>query len=258
MPADFIKNPTEEKKTGLKGGTMLVPEFVPMLYSSNQIKENLQYILHTEPALSRQGLNGGFTSKLNWYDGHWVDDFLRHIFSIIDFLDIEPYAIEIHPGISQRRKNNFITFSKAINHLHEKYYQKYDNEIFIFIENRTGQIIEDGKSINRFWTVFKDKYPNLVNKTGIIVDIQQLYTVTKDNFENEFSKIHKNCLVGVHVHEKHRTPEMNHIPENCWKCISNELEFMSKSNRPFHVLPEVHHAKQVEETYLFCKNYLKF
>lgn len=84
------------------------------------------------------------------------------------------------------------------------------------------------------------------------MDIQQFYTVTKDNFKLEFNKIPKDCLCGLHIHERHRTPEYKFIPEDIWKYISMELE-LTYIEQNFHILPEVHHAKQVEETYKFCK-----
>ncbi len=47
---------------------------------------------------SHQGFNGNCTPKLKWYKTGWIHKFVNHIFSIIDFLKIAPYAIEIHPG----------------------------------------------------------------------------------------------------------------------------------------------------------------
>jgi len=68
----------------------------------------------------------------------------------------------------------------------------------------------------------------------------------------EFRKILQDSLFGFHVHTRHRKPSINDkIP---WKRISTEF----KQDRLFHVLPEVHHAKEVEQTYLFCKEILNF
>ncbi|MBM4241522.1 MAG: hypothetical protein FJ150_07685 [Euryarchaeota archaeon] len=257
IPADFVKNKSEEKKTGLEIRSMLDQNSVKYLYSKGVYNEDIKYILHTEPVFSRRGLKKSCTTKLGWYNTDWLNKFIKHVFSIIDFLEVSPYAIEIHPGKFERGKNNIKVFSKAIKKINDKYDKKYNDNIFIFVENRTGQYIQNGTAIKDFWEFFKDKYHDLVTKTGIILDIQQFYTVTKDNFIKEFNKIPKDSLFGVHIHERHRTPKFVHIPEDYWLYVSAELKSMGSTNRPFHVLPEVHHANHVEKTYEFCKDVIK-
>ncbi|MFU2192212.1 MAG: hypothetical protein ACOX08_03390 [Methanobacterium sp.] len=255
IPADFIKNKTEEKKTNLKVCSFLDDKTVKHLYTPGFIDKNIKYVLHTEPVFSHQGFNGNCTPKLKWYKTGWIHKFVNHIFSIIDFLKIAPYAIEIHPGKFDRGKNNIRVLSKAINIMHGKLERKYDENILIFIENRTGQYIKDGNDINDFWEYFKENYPELTFKTGIILDIQQFYTVNKDNFIPEFSLIPKESLFGVHIHKgKHQVPsEDDLIP---WKFVSEQIKNLGTQKRPLHILPEVHHAKHAEKTYKFCQDYL--
>ena len=256
IPADFVKNKTEEIKTGLKVGSMLDQKSVKKLYSKTVFKTNIKYILHTEPVFRRYGSNGSVTPQLRWYDNNWIEKFLKHVFSIIDFLEVNPYAIEIHPSKSQGDKNNIRVFSEAIKRLCDEYNQKYYEKVLILIENRTGQYIQNGEDIRDFWRFFKDKCPDLVANVGIMLDIQQLYTVTKDNFISEFSKIPKDCLYGVHIHTRHGIPSIfDDVP---WEHVSDELKSTGSKDRPFHILPEVHHSKQVEETYLFCKEVFGF
>jgi hypothetical protein len=255
IPADFIKNKSEEKKTGLKVCSFLDQKTVKNLYTLGCIDKEIRYVLHTEPIFSRQGINSSCTPKLEWYNLNWVHKFIKHVCSIIDFIGISPYAIEIHPGKIEKGKNNFQILSKAIKILHAKFEKEYKEEILIFIENRTGQQIKGGGDIKMFWEYFKENYPELIVKTGIILDIQQFYTVNKTNFIPEFSKVPKESLLGVHIHKgRHQVPaEDDNIP---WKFVSEQIKNLGTEKRPLHILPEVHHAKHTENTYEFCKHYL--
>lgn len=96
IPADFIKNKSEEKKTKLKVCSFLDEKTVQHLYTPGFFDKEIKYVLHTEPVFSHQGLNGSCTPKLEWYNPNWVQKFIKHVFSIIDFFQITPYAIEIH------------------------------------------------------------------------------------------------------------------------------------------------------------------
>jgi len=75
IPADFIKNKTEIKKTGQKLGEFLKDESIKKIYSKQNIDNKLiKYILHTEPSLPR---NDGFglrhQAALKWYDEDWIN-----------------------------------------------------------------------------------------------------------------------------------------------------------------------------------------
>jgi hypothetical protein len=85
---------------------------VEKLYTKSSDK--YKYILHTDPELRR--------ITLNWYDNHWVNQFIEHVFSIIDFFPQIPYALEIHPGKSQKNNNNNPnTYSKAIKQIYDRF-----------------------------------------------------------------------------------------------------------------------------------------
>ncbi|WP_048190500.1 hypothetical protein [Methanobacterium sp. SMA-27] len=240
MPANFLKN-----------DSMVNPKTVSDYYSIEQLDDNeLKYMLHTEPVENNK-------KQLKWYDPRWMNQFLKHIFSIIDFLGIEPYAIELHPGTFLEGQNNIKVFSEGINTLYTTFFEKYHKKVIIFVENRIRQFIASGEDLNEFWEFFSTKYPQLADKVGIVLDIQQLYTNSKffgESFTDEFDKIPNNSLYGVHIHHNHGTPSIeDDIP---WKYVADNLDSKIKSDRPFHVLPEVHNPTQVEETYNFCKNIL--
>lgn len=265
IPADLIKNVSEEKRTGLRVCSFVDEKSVKHLYTPGFLDIEVRYVLHTEPVSSKKGLNGSCTPKLEWYDPNWVTKFINHVFCIIDFLKIMPYAIEVHPGKFENGKNSIKVLSQAIEALHTRYEQKYNERILIFIENRPDQYIQDGADIAEFWEYFKNEYPHLTDRTGIILDILQLYTSTKKygkNFESEFSIIPKESLLGVHIHGKHEGERIvahqpplidDKIP---WEYVSEHIKDWGTEKRPLHVLPEVHHAKHVEITYEFCKDYL--
>lgn len=257
IPADFIKNTNEEKRTGLPVGSFLDDNSVQKIYTNDNF--NFKYILHTDPVFNRKGLNGNRTSKLHWYNSSWFENFVKHIFSIVDFFDSTPYAVEIHPGQYERGKNNIKTFSAAIKQLHNIYSDKYGKDLLIFIENRTNQYIQLGSDVKRFWNYFNSKYPDLIYKTGIVLDIQQLFTATKNqnkNFKIEFSNIPQDSLIGTHIHERHFKPQCKHIPPQIWNYLADNHGWVNQ-NRLFHVLPEVHPHSHIIPTYKFCKNYLR-
>lgn len=259
IPADFIKNVSEEKKTGLSVGSFLDSDAVKKIYIKDHFPKKINYILHTEPIFSRKGSEGTNTPKLKWYSSSWFNEFCKHIFSIIDFFSMTPYAIEIHPGKYENRKNNKKILSKAIKKLHYNFTNRYGDDILIFIENRTDQYIQDGSDIESFWKLFSKKYPELMHNTGIVLDVQQLYTATKKlnkDFKTEFSKIPLNSLIGAHIHERHKAPKCKYISREIWEFVANEQQWMSQK-RAFHILPEVHPHSHVIETYKFCKKKLK-
>lgn len=254
VPADFIKNITEENKTGLSLGSMLTDErHVRQLYDIDDTdRTNLKFILHTEPGLSRTG-SGRVTPKLEWYDPIWLGNFRQHLFNIIDWLGHLPYAIEIHPGTTQRGDNSYHALAKAIDFLVSEYVSKYKADVLVFIENRTGQIIQSGSSMAEFWNHINYEFPRLAKCCGYTLDVQQLFTVTRKDFVSELNMIPEESLKGCHVHTKHRVPSIT--DEIGWEQVANKLQGVEQE---LHILPEVHHFEHTEKTYLFCKNVLGF
>jgi len=254
VPADFIKNVSEMRATNLSMGEMLLSERVVKSIYTNEPEPNNKYILHTEPSLPRtlpkDSIKKSITPKLQWYDSGWLKKFIKFLLLLIDFFNIPPIGIEVHPGKSDRKQNNYISFSNALQMVFEEIQNSYHYMPIILIENRTGQFIQDGVSIRDFWDYFKKYFPDLVEYIGIILDIQQFFTVTRNDFIQELSLIPFDSLYGIHIHKKHRAPNLNdNIP---WKSVFTFLENIRK-DRPFFILPEVHHEKQLIETINFIK-----
>jgi len=91
VPADFIKNKTEVQLTGKELGSTLTREDVEKLYNSGTPSENVKYILHTEPSLSRRdGTGTSYTPPLLWNDRKWVSDFIGMAIEISKRFKIPP------------------------------------------------------------------------------------------------------------------------------------------------------------------------
>lgn len=87
-----------------------------------------------------------------------------------------------------------------------------------------------------------------MNKFGIVLDIQQLSTVTRQNFLPSFSQIPIDCLKGFHIHRLHRPPKTGDgIP---WKEI---FEKIARIPNDIIINPEIHHNNQVAGVIRFCK-----
>lgn len=259
IPADFIKNETEVNNTGLLPCSFLDKLSVEKLYTKSSIKH--KYILHTEPELSRIINSISYTPTLNWYDDHWVNQFIEHVFSIIDFFDQIPYALEIHPGKSQKNKNknkndynNPDTYSKAIKQIYDGFLEKYNKKPLILIENRTHSFIKTGDDISEFWATFTKLYPELKDNVGIILDIQQLFTCCDSNFKDQLDNIPLDCIKGFHIHRLHKAPEPDDGIE--WGSVSQKIKAAEK-NRRILILPEVHNEIDLIDSYKFCKETLK-
>ena len=252
VPADFTKNQTEMKKTGLGMGEMLLSHnAIESIYKKEE-SPSTKYILHTEPSLSRRykvdNMKKNFTPKLLWYDLDWLNNFEKQLYLLIKFLGAAPKAIELHPGISNFGKNTINTFSKAIQIIIDNIKSKLNQAPLIMIENRTGHIIQDGESIATFWTHFSREFPNYTSNVGIILDIQQFYTVTKSDFLMELNKIPLEAVCGAHIHTKHRAPNIQDVIP--WRAV---FDFLKKANELRHlfILPEVHVKSNLIKTMNF-------
>ena len=252
VPADFTKNQTEMKKSGLNIGEMLLShEVIESIYEREEFPSN-KYILHTEPSLSRSYTfdkkKKSFTPKLLWYDLDWLTNFKKQLFLTIEFFSASPKAIELHPGISNRGKNTIKAFAKAIQIIVNDIKSKFNLAPLIMIENRTGHIIQDGVSIASFWNYFKREFPNYTSNIGIILDIQQFYTVTKSHFLMQLNKIPFDAVCGAHIHTKHCAPNVHDVIP--WKLVFNFLKKVNES-RSLFILPEVHSISHLIKTMNF-------
>ena len=251
IPGDFIKNKTEMSKTGFQLGKMLDTSAVCSLYTKTKGPKK-PYILHTEPALPRRGDSSRITPKLKWFDVEWYQKFIDHVYTICNFLEDPLYAVEIHPGTPQNKQNNIGKFVEAIIKMKDDLGEIGSPSPLILIENRTPHIISSGKQIKQFSEQIEHVVGN-VKSIGIMLDVQQFYSKTRQDFPNELELIPPNILLGFHIHQKHRCPKLSG-PIN-WELIRNYVQENFKHSSLL-ILPEVHHRKDLILTYRFCKNYL--
>jgi len=250
IPADMIKNASEVAATGQDLCTFLTKKSITALYKPAQNPAGtIPYILHTEPSLGR---NDGFGLKsqapLKWYDDRWVADFIRMIIDISEFLGPSPAKIEIHPG---DRRNSFGDIVRGVQQIQIAYEQGFGTIPEILLENRTGQFISTGEEIEKFWNYVVTQQPGMEKSFGIILDVQQLKTVTKNRFDASFSKIPVECLKEFHIHTRHRPPKLSDsIP---WEFVFIKIASLLQD---VIINPEIHHNNQVKGAIQFCNEIL--
>ena len=254
VPGDFVKNASEETRAGLPVGSMLLDRATAeALYSDepgDPTAPAAGYILHTEPSLPRRGTRR-VTPALRWYDRDWVNLFIRQISTIVDCLGRPPYAVELHPGFSQRGQNTIMAVADGICRVHGELSDKYGSPVQVFIENRTGQVMRTGSQMREMWVCLTGRHAPLEKVCGFVVDLQQLYTSTRAQFLSELAEVPAESIAGYHIHRLHRTPGVDDpIP---WREAAG---IIARGWRPLHILPEVHHWEQLLVTYGFCKEVL--
>ena len=240
VPADFVKNETEVKITGLDLGSFLTEDAIGILYKNDHnLPEGVKYILHTEPRTSNR-------APLKWHDRRWVKKFVGMVINISNFFGMPAAAIEIHPG---NRKNSYRNITTSIITLLDEYNKEFKVKPLILIENRTGQSISSGTDILYFWKFLSESYPHLQENVGIVLDIQQLYTVTKKNFLIELEMIPLKALKGFHIHYKHGVPDIsNEIP---WQEVFSKIINVKND---MIINPEIHHKNKVKDAIKFCED----
>jgi hypothetical protein len=245
VPADFIKNKTEVQITKKELGSILSIQDIQGLYESGTPSENIKYILHTEPQLSRHNGKGvSCTPQLQWNDRKWVQDFSNMVVAVSERFVVPPAGIEIHPG---GRQNTYSDLIRSIITIRGAFKENFNAVPFIVIENRTGQFISNGEQIREFWQALLSENHGLRKDVGIVLDIQQLYTVTKDDFLKHLNYVPTESVKGFHIHCRHRTPSLeNKIP---WEQVFNWLR---KIEHKIFLNPEVHHHFQAKDTLSFC------
>lgn len=251
VPADFIKNKTETEKTGLELCAFLTDDAIVALYQKDApYSPQLKYILHTEPSLPRNdGYGISNQAHIKWYDSDWVARFIDMTISISRYIGLPASVIEIHPG---DRRNSFANVIDSIKVLLDKYRAEFGVDVTILLENRTGQFISSGQDIANFWEVVPSHNPGIQDNFGVILDIQQLYTVTKADFIDELNLIPNDCIKGLHIHTKHRLPSYNdEIP---WKLVFSK---MAGIDHKVIINPEIHHKNRVKDVIEFCDGMLR-
>lgn len=252
VPADFIKNGSETKKTKLDLCSFIPPKALPLLYKRDSaIPPQLKYILHTEPSLPRSdGYGLSSQAPLKWYDEDWINRLTEMVISICRFFHKPASAIEIHPGDA---RNEFRHIGNAVRMLLEAFRDEFQMETLIMLENRTGQFISTGEQIADFWAYIKGNCPDLVASLGIVLDIQQLHTCTNEAFIRHLELIPNESIKGLHIHRKHRLPRIGDgLP---WEQAFRKI---AELRSEVLINPEVHHNKDVRATIEFCKESLEY
>ena len=239
LPGTLIKNKTEEILTSLDIGDFLSQKEISILYTKNdEIPEGVKYILHTEPSLSKSNRYGRkVTPTLNWHDEKWTSRCLDMILAITHYLDHPPSVLEIHPGY---RDNTFEDVASATQLILEAYQKKYGKTPIVLLENRTEQFISRDKDIKEYWEHVEQRHPEIVDNTGIVLDVQQLYTKTRGNFLEEYLMIPDVCLKAFHIHTNHKWPRLNdEIP---WRLVFGKIRELEHK---ILINPEIHQKRRV-------------
>jgi hypothetical protein len=251
VPADLIKKGSEVTATGQELGSFLTKQSIATLYKPTQrSSKKIPYILHTDPSLSRTDNFGiKYQASLRWNDPVWVEHFVQMILDLSDFFGTPPAKVEIHPG---DRRNSFANIIQGVNAIQEGYKGSFGRVPEILLENRTGQFISEGSAISNLWDYVNQYDPKLSDSFGIVLDIQQLSTVTRQNFLPSFYQIPLDCLKGFHIHRLHKPPQTNDgIP---WKEV---FEKIAAIQHDIIINPEIHHNNQVTGVIGFCEERLK-
>jgi len=250
VPADLTKNSSEMDKTGLALGQFLGDEDIPKLYKSDsELPEELNYILHTEPSLVRHdGFGLAFQAPLLWNDENWRKRFAKMAVSISEFLNVPASVIEIHPGDKRNSFDDLLAGARSLLNLYAK---EIHAEPLIMLENRTGQIVSTGDDIQRFWRLLVETNPEIRDKVGIVLDIQQLFTVTKKDFLKALGVIPPEAIRGLHIHRNHNVPRKGDaIP---WEGVFERMKLIKND---IIINPEVLHKNWIEPTIRFCQGFL--
>ena len=137
MPADFIKNKTEIKLTGLELGSPLTKDAVVVLYHPGSPSRNLAYIHHTEPSLPRtDGYGLSHQAVLRWNTPEWVSRFTEMLLFIAHHLSLPAAVIEVHPGDALNSVDDIIN---AVRFIQNTFHSEFATRPLIFLENRTEQ-----------------------------------------------------------------------------------------------------------------------
>ena len=243
----MIKNGSEVSATGQDLCTFLNKQSIATLYKpTKNSSTEIPYILHTEPSLGRtDGFGIRMQAPLRWHDPVWVDGFVRMILDISEFLGTPAAKIEIHPG---DRRNSYADIAGSIQKIRNEYENVFNTIPEILLENRTGQFIPDGDGIAGFWEYIKTHDPDLAGHAGFVLDIQQLFTVTRKDFAVSFAKIPDDSLKGFHIHTLHRPPTIaDRIP---WSLVFSRI---AKIRHDLIINPEIHHNNKVTEVIRFCE-----
>jgi hypothetical protein len=171
------------------------------------------------------------------------------VLDLSDFLGAPPAKIEIHPGDS---RNSFSDIIYGVKTIQIGFSNTFGIVPEILLENRTGQFISEGSAISKLWEYVIQNNPEIAESFGIVLDVQQLSTVTRKNFLQSFHQIPPTCLKGFHIHRFHKPPKIGDgIP---WKEVFEKIGGISHN---VIINPEIHHKNQVLGVIGFCKEMIR-
>lgn len=249
MPADFIKNKAEVELTGLDLGAFLDEGAAGRLYSAcdEEITPG-KYILRTEPSLLGMESSGAaHQARLCWADKKWVNRFAEMVLVIARRIGSAPSVVEIHPGDSTNTFADIIFGARVIRERLEKNLGVGPR---VWLENRTGQIVQTGEDLAAFWQAVRAER-GVFLWLGVAVDADLLWAATRASFSSQLDAIPDEAVRALHVHRLHRTPgAADDIP---WPLVFARRFVHYKG---FVINPEVHHRSQVEATIRFCEQQL--
>jgi hypothetical protein len=184
-------------------------------------------------------------APLRWNDESWRFRMTQLVCEISEFLGGPAAKIEIHPG---DRRNSPGDILKGVQLILAEYQKVFSIAPDILLENRTGQVISTGKEIAEICHCCETDYPDLLQHFGIVLDVQQLFTVTKGKFLTELDLIPMECIKGFHIHAKHQAPSMvDPIP---WNDVFARVRSIQHD---FIINPEVLLLKNVAARIRFCE-----
>jgi len=168
------------------------------------------------------------------------------IIQITEQLSKPADVIEIHPGYT---KNTFKNICEAVETILQVYKKRYGFPPLVLLENRTEQFISRGEDIKDFWYYLLNEFSHLEKSFGIVLDIQQLKSKTKDNFIKELDMVPLDSLKGFHIHTMHRCPTLNDsIP---WKYVFGRIREIEHN---IIINPEIHQQNKVSQAINFCES----
>ena len=164
------------------------------------------------------------------------------------YLGPPPSVIEIHPGF---RNNSYSDIATITKELTEQFEREFSLRPLILLENRTEQFISTGSDIMEYWEYIKENHPEIIGYSGIVLDVQQLFTKTGSNFIKNLLIVPDDCIKALHIHTDHRMPILgDKIP---WRLVFNRF---SSIKQDLIINPEIHQMKKVQETIKFCETFL--
>jgi hypothetical protein len=253
IPAHFIRSKKDLKASGQEIYSIPTKETIRELYRDPiPVVDPLPHILHTEPIITRRSEQGrGKKPKLLWGDPHWRRDLINMLCDISEVMGCPAAKIEIHPG--ERKEVGLNNILDGVSDILQIYSKVTGCEPEILLENRTSQRVRNGQDIADLYFLCEEEYSHFQNKFGIVLDVSQLYSETREGFLASFALIPNATLKGFHIHaNNHQVPSMdNAIP---WREVFGRIR---QIRHDVIINPEVLREGDVKTTIDFCKDQLK-